>query len=112
MAASLTRCASGYCCGCAGVVAGGGVAVGAVGVERGSKYQTRTRARTIAAVMMSNLFVSIWSAHGSLCRTTLAPVWALGQVKPSGRRNITWPCGPRSKPNTSRHRHGTANCGA
>ena len=62
MAASLTRCAYGYCCGCAGVVAGGGFAVGAVGVERGSKYQTRARARTTAAAMMSNLFVSIGSA--------------------------------------------------
>ena len=49
----------GYCCGCAGVVTGGGVAVGAVGIERGSTYQTRTRARTTAAAMMSNLFVSI-----------------------------------------------------
>ena len=48
-------------CGCAGVVAGGGVAVSVVGVEPGSKYQTRITARTTAAAMMSNLFVSIGS---------------------------------------------------
>jgi len=48
-------------CGCAGVVAGGGVAVGVVGVEPGSKYQTRISARTTAAAMMSNLFVSMGS---------------------------------------------------
>jgi hypothetical protein len=34
---------------------------------------------------------------GSLWPTTLAPLGALEQVKPSGRTNITWPCGPRSK---------------
>jgi len=93
MATSLTRCVCGYCCGCAGVVAGGGVAVGAVGVERGSTYHTRTRARTIAAATMSNLFLSIGSAHSSLCRITLAPLAALGQVKPSGQRSTTWLCG-------------------
>ena len=34
---------------------------------------------------------------GSLWPTTLAPLGALEQVKPSGRTNITWPGGPRSK---------------
>ena len=34
---------------------------------------------------------------GSLWPTTLAPLGALEQVKPSGRTNITWPCGRRSK---------------
>jgi len=76
----LTRCACGYYCGCAGAVAGGGVAVGVVGVEPGSKYQTMISARTTAAAMMSNLFVSIGSTYCSLCRTTLAPLGALGQV--------------------------------
>ena len=35
-----------YYCGCTGAVAGGGVAVGALGVEPGSKYQTMISART------------------------------------------------------------------
>ena len=52
------RRAYGYYCGCTGAVAGGGVAVGALGVEPGSKYQTMISARTTAAAMMSNLFVS------------------------------------------------------
>jgi hypothetical protein len=69
-------------------VAGGGVAVGAVGVEAGSKYQIMSNARTTAAAMMSNLFVSM-GLPSSLCRTTLAPLEALGQVKRSGRRGIT-----------------------
>ena len=73
----MTRCAYGYCCGCAGDVAGGVFAVGAVGVERGSKYQTRTRARTTAAAIMSNLFVSIGSARFSLAHHVSAP-WGSG----------------------------------
>jgi hypothetical protein len=63
----LTRCAYGYYCGCSGAVAGGGVAVGAVGVEPGSKYQTMSSATTTAAAMMSNLFVSV----GPPCFLTL-----------------------------------------
>jgi len=57
---------TGYYCGCSGAVAGGGVAVGAVGVEPGSKYQTMISARTTTAAMMSNLFVSIESTYCSL----------------------------------------------
>ena len=64
-------------CGCSGVVAGGGVVVGAIGVEPGSKYQTRSSASTTAAAMMSNLFVSMGFAHRSLCRTTLVPLETL-----------------------------------
>ena len=63
---SLRVAACGYYCGCAGAVAGGGVAVGAVGVEPGSKYQIMISARTTAAAMMSNLFVSIGSTYCSL----------------------------------------------
>jgi len=73
----LTRCAYGYCCGCAGVVAGGGVAGGTVGVERGSKYQTRTRARTTAAARMSNLFVSI-ELPTVLFAAYVSPPWGSG----------------------------------
>ena len=70
------RRAYGYYCGCTGAVAGGGVAVGALGVEPGSKYQTMISARTTAAAMMSNLFVStIVLPH---------PLGGLGQAKPSG----------------------------
>jgi len=51
--------AYGCYCGCCGAVAGGGVAVGSVGVEAGNRYQTISSATTTAAAMMSNLFVSI-----------------------------------------------------
>lgn len=46
-------------CGCAGAVVGGGLAVGAVGVEPGRKYQTMSSATAIAAAIMNNLFVSM-----------------------------------------------------
>src|SRR5262249_38020133 len=93
MATSLTRCVCGYCCGCAGVVAGGGFGVGAGGGGRGRTYHTRARAKTNAPAAVNNLFLSIGSAHSSLCRITLAPLAALGQVKPSGQRSTTWLCG-------------------
>ena len=47
--------AYGCYCGCCGAVAGGGVAVGSVGVEAGNRYQTISSATTTAAAMMSNL---------------------------------------------------------
>jgi hypothetical protein len=55
-------------CGCAGAVGGGGLAVGAVGVEPGRKYQTMSSATATAAAIMSNLFVSMESPQIS-CRT-------------------------------------------
>jgi hypothetical protein len=74
--------AYGCYCGCCGAVAGGGVAVGSsVGVEAGSRYQAMISARTTAAAMMSNLFVSIGPPLFS-CPTRLAPLRALRQVKP------------------------------
>jgi hypothetical protein len=45
--------------GCCGVVAGGVAGGPSVGGEAGRRYQTMINARTTAAAMMSNLFVSI-----------------------------------------------------
>lgn len=79
----LTRCAYDYYCGCAGAVAGGGVAVGAVGVEAGSKYQIMSSARTTAAAMMSNLFVSMGSTHCSLLPHHVSAAWRSGTSQTS-----------------------------
>jgi hypothetical protein len=58
--------------------------------------------------MMSNLFVSIGSAHGSLCPTTLAPLGALGQVKPSGAEKHHMAVRPEEQAKT---RHDRRHCG-
>ena len=49
---------TGYC-GCCGAVAGGVAGGPSVGGEAGRRYHTMINARTTAAAMMSNLFVSI-----------------------------------------------------
>jgi hypothetical protein len=59
-------------------VAGGGVAVGAVGVEAGSKYQTRISVRTTAAAMMSNLFVSMGFYPLFSLPHHVSPAWGTG----------------------------------
>ena len=62
-AASEYAARTGYCCGSSGAVAGGGVAVGSVGGEAGSKYQITSSPTTTAAAMISNLLVSIGWPH-------------------------------------------------
>ena len=70
---------------CSGAVAGGGVAVGSVGGEACSKYQTTSSATTTAAAMMSNRFRSIGLPLFS-CHTRLAPLCVLGQAGPARGR--------------------------